>query len=73
MDVRQLVGGNVRQLRTAAGLTQEALAERMGVDRAYINALELGKRNPTIITMWRVSEALNTELADLFEPPALSS
>lgn len=65
MDVRLLVEGNVRQLRAAAGLTQEALAERMGVDRAYINALELGKRNPTVITLWRVSEALQVDLCAL--------
>ncbi len=65
MDVRLVVGQNVRRLRVAAGLTQEGLAERMGVDRAYINALELGKRNPTIITLWRVAEALAVQLTDL--------
>lgn len=60
-----MVGQNVRRLRVAAGLTQEGLAERMGVDRAYINALELGKRNPTVITLWRVAEALDVNLAEL--------
>jgi len=43
--------GNVRRLRTTAGLTQAKLAEKMGVDRAYVSALELGERNPTIITL----------------------
>jgi DNA-binding XRE family transcriptional regulator len=35
-DVRRLVGRNVQQLRIKAGLSQAALAERMGVDRAYV-------------------------------------
>jgi transcriptional regulator with XRE-family HTH domain len=65
MDVRLLVGQNVRRLRLAADLSQEAVAERMGVDRAYVSALELGKRNPTIITLWQIAEALEVGLVDL--------
>jgi transcriptional regulator with XRE-family HTH domain len=48
-DVRRLVGRNVRRLRIVAGLSQAELAERMGVDRAYVSGLELGQRNPTIV------------------------
>lgn len=65
MDARLLVGQNVRRLRLAADLSQEAVAERMGVDRAYVSALELGKRNPTVITLWQVAEALQVRLVDL--------
>jgi len=39
-DVRRMVGRNVRRLRTAAGLSQAELAERMGVDRGYVSGLE---------------------------------
>lgn len=70
MDARLLVGQNVRRLRLAANLSQEAVAELMGVDRAYVSALELGKRNPTIITLWQVAEALQVRLADLVEEEA---
>jgi transcriptional regulator with XRE-family HTH domain len=31
------------------------LAERMGVDRAYVSGLELGQRNPTIVTLWHLA------------------
>jgi len=65
MDVRLLVGHNVRRLRLAADLSQEAVAERMGVDRAYVSALELGKRNPTVITLWQIAEALDVSPAHL--------
>jgi transcriptional regulator with XRE-family HTH domain len=66
-DVRRLVGGNVRRLRTAARLTQAQLAEKMGVDRAYVSALEIGGRNPTIITLWHLSQALGIKIARLFD------
>lgn len=65
-DVRRLVGGNVRRLRTAARLTQAELAARMGVDRAYVSGLELGGRNPTIVTLWHLAQALEVRFAELF-------
>ena len=64
-DVRLLVGRNVKRLRIAAGLTQAALAERMGVDRAY--GLELGQRNPTIVTLWHIAKALEVTLKVFFD------
>lgn len=67
MDVRQIIGENVRRHRIAAGLSQEAVGVRMGVDRAYVSSLELGKRNPTVLTMWHAAIALNVRIADLFE------
>jgi transcriptional regulator with XRE-family HTH domain len=66
-DVRLMVGRNVKRLRMAAGLTQAALAERMGVDRAYVSGLELGQRNPTIVTLWHITKALGVKLPTFFE------
>ena len=66
-DVRVLVGANVKRLRTAAGLTQAALAERMGVDRAYVSGLEQGERNPTVLTLWHIAKALGVRLQAFFE------
>lgn len=57
-DVRLLVGQNVRRVRIATGLTQAQLAERMGVDRSYVSGLELGQRNPTVLTLWHLAQAL---------------
>jgi len=66
-DVRRMVGRNVRRLRIAAGLSQAALAERMGVDRAYVSGLELGRRNTTIVTLWHIAKALGVKLQLFFE------
>jgi transcriptional regulator with XRE-family HTH domain len=66
-DVRLMVGRSVKRLRIAAGLTQAALADRMGVDRAYVSGLELGQRNPTIVTLWHTAKALEVTLKTFFD------
>ena len=45
------LGRNLRRVRTAAGLTQTALAKRSGMDRSYVSGLEAGQRNPTALTL----------------------
>lgn len=66
-DVRLMVGRNVKRLRIAAGFSQAELAERMGVDRAYASGLELGQRNPTVVTLWHLAKALGVKLKSFFE------
>ncbi len=61
-----MVGQNVRRLRIAAGLSQAELSERMGVDRAYVSGLELGQRNPTVVTLWHMAKALGVQLGSFF-------
>jgi len=65
-DVRRIVGSEVRKLRKAAGITQAELANRMGVDRAYVSGLELGQRNPTVLSLWQVAQALGVRAGPFF-------
>ncbi|GAJ30810.1 MULTISPECIES: helix-turn-helix domain-containing protein [Acetobacteraceae] len=67
MDIRGLFGANVRRLRRAAGLSQEALAEQMGVDRAYISWIETGRQNVTLLSLWHASQALGVRPAALLD------
>ncbi len=71
MNVRQLVGENVRRHRLASGLSQEAVAALAGVDRAYISSLELGRRNPTVVSLWHVALALKVPVAALLDEAAI--
>ena len=66
-DVRKLIGRNVKRLRLAAGISQAELADRMGVDRGYVSGLELGQRNPTVVTLWHISKALGVRLKAFFD------
>jgi transcriptional regulator with XRE-family HTH domain len=68
MDMRALVGRNVRRIREAKGLTQEAFAERSGFSQQYISDLERGRRNPTIVTLYELAQALGVSHMDLVRP-----
>lgn len=70
MDIRAVIGDNTKRARLRRGLTQEQLAELMGLDRAYISGLEQGRRNPTAVTLWRIAVALEVRPADLLKPSA---
>jgi transcriptional regulator with XRE-family HTH domain len=58
MDVRRVVGKNVRRYRIEAGLSQDELAAGMGVEEGYVGRLERGGKNPTIVTICHAAEAL---------------
>lgn len=51
--------------RKRAGLTQEELAERAGIDRTYLSEIERGQANPTYQVLVRLSEALGVSICDL--------
>lgn len=70
MDIRKLFGANVRRYRVAAGLSQEAVAARMGVDRAYVSAIERGAQNVTLLSLWEIAQALSVRPKDLFDETA---
>lgn len=68
MDMRRLVGRNVRQYREKRRLTQEQLAEISGFSQQYISSLEQGRRNPTVITLYELAIALGVSHIDLLRP-----
>ncbi|RME57402.1 XRE family transcriptional regulator [Candidatus Parcubacteria bacterium] len=59
-------GSAVRNARKAAGLTQEALAFRAGLDRSYIGGIERGERNPTLSVIEKIADGLGISVAELF-------
>jgi transcriptional regulator with XRE-family HTH domain len=65
MDMRKLVGRNVRRLRLAANMTQEQFADRSGFSQQYISDLERGRRNPTIVSLFELSQALGATPVEL--------
>lgn len=73
MDIRKLFGANVRHFRLAAGLSQEAVAERMGVDRAYVSMIERGGQNATLLSIHETAQALDVKPADLLTDPPHSN
>jgi transcriptional regulator with XRE-family HTH domain len=68
MDMRRLVGRNVRRFRQERGLTQEQFAEVSGFSQQYISDLERGQRNPTVVSLYELAVALSVMPADLVTP-----
>jgi DNA-binding XRE family transcriptional regulator len=63
------IGLQIRDLRETAGLTQKALAQRLGVTQQVIARLESGEAdNPTVTTLERIAEATGHRLRFKFEP-----
>ena len=58
-------GIHLRQLRSERNLSQVALADKGGFDRNYIGMLERGERNPSLINLYRLSNALEISLPEL--------
>ncbi|ATG48285.1 transcriptional regulator [Celeribacter ethanolicus] len=68
MDMRKLVGRNFARLRREKGLTQEQVEERSGLSQQYLSGLERGKRNPTVITLYELAQALGVSHIELVQP-----
>lgn len=47
-------------------LSQEAFAHKAGLDRTYVSGVERGRRNPTLEVLYRLADALEVEVRDLF-------
>lgn len=58
MDLRRVVGNNVKHWRTKRGYSQEELAFRSELHRTYVSAVERGIRNPTVLIVGKLAAAL---------------
>ncbi|WP_434811861.1 helix-turn-helix domain-containing protein [Microbacterium sp. bgisy189] len=63
---REAFGHRLRDLRLAAGLSQEALAEKSGLHRTYVSSVERGHRNVGLDNIYALAEALGLPAARLF-------
>ena len=68
MDMRKLVGRNLARLRTQRKLTQEQLAAMSGFSQQYISGVESGRRNPTVVTLFELAQALGVSHVELVRP-----
>ncbi|OBQ83008.1 helix-turn-helix transcriptional regulator [Mesorhizobium sp. WSM3873] len=70
MNVRKIIGWNLRKLRVAQGLSQERLALAAEIDRSYVGRVERGSENVTIDKLEVLAKVLGVPAADLLiEPP----
>jgi transcriptional regulator with XRE-family HTH domain len=66
-DWKVILGKNVRKLRQQRKLTQEELAFEAEIDLTYVGGIERGRRNPSLMVMARIADALSVPLARLLD------
>lgn len=64
--IKAVFGRRLRELRTARGLSQEALALACDLDRTYIGGVERGERNVSLVNIQRIAAALGVPVRELF-------
>ena len=66
MNIKDKVGSRVRELRHELGLSQEALANKAGVDRTYMTDVENGRRNISVELLEKIIVALEVSFLEFF-------
>jgi transcriptional regulator with XRE-family HTH domain len=65
-NATELLGARIRELRKAQGLTQDQLAEVLGIEQKYVSLIEHGKSYPSLDRLMRIAEVLKVPLPSLF-------
>ena len=66
MDIVKVFGSNLKKYRVAQGVSQEAFAEKCGLHRTYISAVECHRRSISLENIQRIANALEIETYKLF-------
>ncbi|VDC19139.1 anaerobic benzoate catabolism transcriptional regulator [Pseudogemmobacter humi] len=61
MDIKAVVGRNVRRYREQKSISQEELAFDTDLHRTYVNGIERGVRNPTVLIVGKLAVVLGVE------------
>ena len=66
-EIYATIGQNIRKQRKRLGLTQEQLAAHARLSSDYVSRLELGKENPTVEVLARISQVCDVTMSTLVE------
>jgi transcriptional regulator with XRE-family HTH domain len=66
MDLKQMIGARIKDIRNKQGVTQEQLSERVGINTKYLSSIERGKENPTLNILLKLTESLGVNLDEMF-------
>ena len=60
------LGLQIKKIREGKNLTQQKLADKVGVHLSYIGNIEIGAKRPSLETLFRIAEKLGVKVSDLF-------
>ena len=61
------IGNRIKEIRSKKGISQEKLALKSELDRTYVAGVENGKRNPSIKSLEKIINALDTDFGNFFK------
>jgi transcriptional regulator with XRE-family HTH domain len=67
VDIKKVLGKNVKAFREKKGWSQDDLSDISDLHRTYISGIERGTRNPTIVVVYKIANALTTTPAALLK------
>jgi transcriptional regulator with XRE-family HTH domain len=65
--VHQKIAEKIRRIRKERNMSQEELAFKAGLNRAYVGYIERGERKPSVDTLSKLAKALKVKLSELLE------
>ena len=73
MDIKKELGSKIKSIRKSKGLTQEQLAELIGIEPPSLSYIETGKFSPSIETLQKLSEVLQVGVWEFYYFETLSN
>ena len=61
------LGKKIQKQRKHIGFTQEELAEKVGLSRAYVGYIEQGRNTPSLEVLQKIAKALNTSMSEMLK------
>ena len=68
MSIQSRVSRNIQRIRREKDLSQEEVAHRADIHQTYLSGVETGKRNPSILVVERIANALGVDVLEIFKP-----
>lgn len=65
-NINVIFGNKVAELRKGQKMSQEELADKCGLHRTYLGAIERGEKSPTLNTVYKIAKGLNININQLF-------
>ena len=73
MDIKKTLGKNIQNYRKIRNITQEKLAETIGIDTISLSKIETGKNYPTAENLAKIASILDVEVYELFISPEIKT
>lgn len=66
MDLKQMIGARIKEVRSKKVLTQDQLSEKTNINPKYLSSIERGKENPTLNTLIKLAQSLDVNIDEFF-------